>query len=255
MHQIFYFFLLVALFFTSCNDASDKGAINEDDTSGTGVKIPGKQNFQSTIDSMQTDMYVLKNSNGMTAVFTNYGGRLVSLFVPDKNGKMTDVVVGFDNIQDYVNATEPYFGATIGRYGNRIAKGKFTLDGKQYTLAINNPPNHLHGGKKGFHYIVWNATQLNDSTLELHYTSPDGEEGYPGNLDVKVTYALTADNGLAMDYEATTDKKTVINLTNHAFFNLNGEGSGTINDHLLLVNAENYTPIDSYSRFALLLVP
>ena len=245
MHQIFYFFLLVALFFTSCNDASDKGAINEDDTSGTGVKIPGKQNFQSTIDSMQTDMYVLKNKNGMTAVFTNYGGRLVSLFVPDKNGKMTDVVVGFDNIQDYVNATEPYFGATIGRYGNRIAKGKFTLDGKQYTLAINNPPNHLHGGKKGFHYIVWNATQLNDSTLELHYTSPDGEEGYPGNLDVKVTYALTADNGLTMDYEATTDKKTVINLTNHAFFNLNGEGSGTINDHLLLVNAENYTPIDS----------
>ena len=245
MHQIFYFFLLVALFFTSCNDASDKGAINEDDTSGTGVKIPGKQNFQSTIDSMQTDMYVLKNKNGMTAVFTNYGGRLVSLFVPDKNGKMTDVVVGFDNIQDYVNATEPYFGATIGRYGNRIAKGKFTLDGKQYTLAINNPPNHLHGGKKGFHYIVWNATQLNDSTLELHYTSPDGEEGYPGNLDVKVIYALTADNGLTMDYEATTDKKTVINLTNHAFFNLNGEGSGTINDHLLLVNAENYTPIDS----------
>lgn len=245
MHQIFYFFLLVALFFTSCNDASDKGAINEDDTSGTGVKIPGKQNFQSTIDSMQTDMYVLKNKNGMTAVFTNYGGRLVSLFVPDKNGKMTDVVVGFDNIQDYVNATEPYFGATIGRYGNRIAKGKFTLDGKQYTLAINNPPNHLHGGKKGFHYIVWNATQLNDSTLELHYTSPDGEEGYPGDLDVKVTYALTADNGLNMVYEATSDKKTVINLTNHAFFNLNGEGSGTINDHLLLVNAENYTPIDS----------
>src|SRR5690606_39209277 len=182
---------------------------------------------------------------GMTAVFTNYGGRIVSLFVPGKNEKMIDVIVGFDNIQDYVNATEPYFGATIGRYGNRIAKGKFTLDNKQYTLAINNPPNHLHGGTKGFHYAVWKATQLNDSTLELRYTSPDGEEGYPGKLDVKVTYALTGDNALTMNYEATTDKKTVVNLTNHAFFNLNGEGSGTINDHLLLVNAEHYTPVDS----------
>ncbi|MBA2498536.1 MAG: galactose mutarotase [Chitinophagaceae bacterium] len=246
MHKLFYIFLLTGMITASCNDASDSGPANSKDTTRIqGVKLPEKQNFQSTIDSMQTDMYVLKNKNGMTAVFTNYGGRITSLFVPAKNREMTDVIVGFDNVQDYVNATEPYFGATIGRYGNRIAKGKFTLDGKQYTLAINNAPNHLHGGTKGFQYVVWNATQLNDSTLELRYTSPDGEEGYPGKLDVKVTYGLTADNGLTMDYEATTDKKTVVNLTNHAFFNLNGEGSGTINDHMLMINAEQYTPVDS----------
>ena len=246
MHKIYFTILFAGIITASCNNASNTGSINSNDTNSVGsVKLPEKQNFESTIDSIQTAMYVLKNKNGMTAVFTNYGGRVTSLFVPGKNGVMTDVVVGFDNIQDYVNATEPYFGATIGRYGNRIAKGKFTLDNKQYTLAINIPPNHLHGGTKGFHYVVWNANQLNDSTLELRYTSPDGEEGYPGKLDVKVTYALTGDNALTMNYEATTDKKTVVNLTNHAFFNLNGEGSGTINDHLLLVNAEHYTPVDS----------
>jgi aldose 1-epimerase len=235
------------LFYISCNDSStgNQQTTTNDSTASGDVNIPDRKGFQSTIDGKQTDMYVLKNGNGMTAVFTNYGGRLASLLVPDKNGKMTDVVVGFNNVLNFANSTEPYFGATIGRYGNRIANGKFSLDGKQYTLPINNSPNTLHGGKKGFHYIVWDARQLNDSTLELTYLSKDGEEGFPGNLNVKVTYGLTSNNELTMDYEATTDKKTVVNLTNHAFFNLNGEGSGTINDHILKVNANSYTPVDS----------
>lgn len=201
--------------------------------------------FQRTIEGKTATLYHLKNSRGMTAAITNYGGRLVSLLVPDKNGKPTDVVVGFKNADDYANSTEPYFGATIGRYGNRIAKGKFSLDGKQYTLFTNNGPNTLHGGKKGFQAVVWNADQPNDSTLVLTYLSKDGEEGFPGNLNVKVVYHLTANNELKLEYEATTDKTTVVNLTNHAFFNLNGEGSGTINNHILQINASQYTPVDS----------
>ncbi|RYY10086.1 MAG: galactose mutarotase, partial [Chitinophagaceae bacterium] len=193
----------------------------------------------------QTKLFVIKNNKGMAAAITNYGGRLVGLSVPGKNDSAVDVVVGFKSVSDFVNSTEAYFGATIGRYGNRIAKGKFTLDGKEYSSSINNPPNTLHGGKKGFQAVVWNAQQDNDSTLELRYISKDGEEGYPGNLAVKVTYTLGSDNSLAIDYYAETDKKTVINLTNHAFFNLNGEGSGSILNHVLQVNADRYTPVDS----------
>jgi aldose 1-epimerase len=159
--------------------------------------------------------------------------------------RLTDVVVGFGSVEAYEKSTEPYFGATIGRYGNRIAKGKFNLDGKTYTLFTNNGANTLHGGKKGFQYVVWDAKQLNEHTLELSYLSKDMEEGFPGNLDVKVTYTLTDDNELKIDYLATTDKKTIVNLTNHAFFNLNGEGSGTILDHILQVEADNYTPVDT----------
>ncbi len=161
----------------------------------------------------------------------------------DKNGNLTDVVIGFESVNGYKNSTEPYFGATIGRYGNRIAKGKFTLDGKTYTLPLNNGPNTLHGGKKGFQDVVWDAKQLGDSALELTYLSKDGEQGFPGNLNVKVTYSLNDSNELKIHYEATTDKKTVVNLTNHAFYNLNG--SGTILNHLLMINADKYTPVDS----------
>jgi len=207
--------------------------------------IPSNATFQQTMDGKKTDLYVLKNNMGMQAAITNYGARLVSLLVPDKNGKLTDVVLGFDSVHQYQASTEPYFGATIGRYGNRIAKGKFKLDGRQYTLATNNGPNTLHGGKKGFQYVVWDAKQTGDTILELTYLSKDMEEGYPGNLRVKVIYILTNDNELKIDYEATTDKKTVVNLTNHAFFNLNGQGSGTINNHLLMINAVSYTPVDS----------
>jgi aldose 1-epimerase len=207
--------------------------------------IPDRKAFQSTIDGKQTDLYILKNSNGMTAAITNYGGRLVSLLVPDKNGTMQDVIVGYGSVAAFADSSESYFGATIGRVGNRIAKGKFTLDGKEYTLATNNGPNSLHGGQKGFNAIVWEASQPNDTSLVLHYLSKDGEEGYPGNLDVTVTYSLTSDNGFKCNYKATTDKKTVVNLTNHAYFNLNGAGSGTINNHILQINADRYTPVDS----------
>ena len=234
----------------SCNNSSSGNAANSDSTMNSTDSpmvslIPDKKNFETTIDGKQTDLYVLKNHNGMQAAITNYGGRLVSLIVPDKNGKMTDVVVGFNNVEGYQKSTEPYFGATIGRYGNRIAKGKFSLDGKQYQLSINNGVNTLHGGKKGFQDVVWNASQLNDSTLQLTYLSKDMEEGFPGNLNVKVTYSLTGDNGFKAQYEATTDKTTVVNLTNHAFFNLNGEGSGTILNHTVHIFADKYNPIDT----------
>ena len=201
--------------------------------------------FERSIDGKQTGLYTLKNKNGVQAFFTNYGGRLVSLVMPDKKGRMTDVVVGFDDVDKYRKSTEPYFGATIGRFGNRIAKGRFTLDGKEYQLSVNNGLNTLHGGKKGFQDVVWDAEQPNDRTVIFSYLSKDMEEGFPGNLNVKVTYTLTDDNTLQMDYRATTDKKTVVNLTNHAFFNLNGEGSGSILDHTLQINADRYTPVDT----------
>jgi aldose 1-epimerase len=230
---------------SACNDAkkSSTDAVQTDSTT-TALQLDSTK-FQKEIDGKKTNLYILKNKNNMQAAFTNYGGRLVSLLVPDSAGNQVDVVVGFDGIDGYSQSTEPYFGATIGRYGNRIAKGKFTLDGKEYTLATNNGQNSLHGGKKGYQYVVWDAKQPNDHTLELSYLSKDMEEGYPGNLNVKVTYTLTDDNELKMDYEATTDKRTVVNLTNHAFFNLNGEGSGTVLKHTLQIYADQFTPIDT----------
>ncbi|MBN9297532.1 MAG: galactose mutarotase [Filimonas sp.] len=235
--------VIVTMLLCACN--SQPSANTNSAVKDTLVHVPDTSKFVDTIDGKPVRLFLLKNSKGMMAAITNYGGRLVSLVVPDKNGQPTDVVVGFDSVHKYQTATEPYFGATIGRYGNRIAKAKFFLDGKQYQLFANNGPNTLHGGKKGFQYIVWDAMQQNDSTLQLTYLSPDGEEGFPGNLHVTVIYSLTADNGFKADYTATTDKRTVINLTNHAFFNLNGEGSGTINNHILQVNANSFTPVDS----------
>ena len=209
------------------------------------VNLLDKTGFQGMLDGVKTDLYVLKNANGMTATFTNYGGRLVSLQVPDKEGKMVDVVCGFSSIADYAKATEPYYGATIGRFGNRIAKGKFTLEGKQYTLFTNNGVNTLHGGKKGFQYQTFNASQPDSNTVVFTRVSKDMEEGFPGNLTVKVTYHLNAENGLDMTYDASTDKTTVVNLTNHAFFNLNGEGNGTILSHDFTIYASHITPVDS----------
>lgn len=209
------------------------------------VTLPNRADFQDTIDGKATDLFILKNKNNVQAAITNYGGRLISLLVPDKNGKMTDVVVGFGNVQDFTKGPDTFFGGTIGRYGNRIAKGKFKLEGKEYTLATNNGANSLHGGNKGFSRVVWDARQVDPQTLELTYLSKDMEEGFPGNLTTTVTYALTDDNELKITYKATTDKTTVVNLTNHAFFNLNGEGSGTILDHILQINADQYNPVDS----------
>ena len=227
----------------SCNNAGEQKSDGEDSTDTSTQQSASK--FDATIDGRKTALYTLKNTNGITLTITNYGGRFVSLMVPDSSGKMTDVVIAMDGVDAFKDATEPYLGATIGRYGNRIAKGKFKLDGQEYTLALNNGVNTLHGGKKGFQYVVWDAIQPNDSTLELSYTSPDMEEGYPGELKTKVVYSLTGDNAVKMVYTATTNKPTVVNLTNHAFFNLNGAGSGDILSHQLQIFADKYIPVDT----------
>lgn len=204
-----------------------------------------REDFQATIDGQATDLFVLRNTNGVEAAITNYGGRLVGLWVPDATGAWRDVVLGFADVQSYVNGEDTYFGALVGRYANRIRDGKFTLEGQEYTLATNNGPNHLHGGDQGFSRVVWLAEQLNEQTLQLSYQAKDLEEGYPGNLNVRVTYTLTASNELKIDYSAVTDKTTVVNLTNHTFFNLNGEGSGSILEHILQLNADKFTPVDA----------
>jgi len=227
---------------SACSNNKTESSSSQDSLS---VAMLDSAKFDTTINGKTVKMYTLTNKSNMKAVFTNLGGRIISLMVPDSAGKLTDVVVGFGSAEAYQKSTEPYFGATIGRYGNRIAKGKFTIDGKEYQSSLNNGANMLHGGKNGFQYQVWDATQPNDHTLVLSYLSKDGEEGFPGNLNVKVTYTLNDDNELKMDYEATTDKKTIVNLTNHAFFNLNGEGSGTILNHTLQIFADEYNPVDS----------
>ena len=207
------------------------------------VKLISRKNFETAIDGKKVDLYTLNNSNGLVTQITNYGGRVVSLWVPDKNGNFEDIVLGYETIEGYLESNEIYFGALIGRYGNRIANGRFILDDSTYTLAKNNGDNHLHGGKKGFNNVIWDARQISDSELELIYRSEDGEEGYPGMLDVVVIYKLTDNNELEINYTASTNKATHINLTHHSFFNLHGEGGGSINDHVLQINAEFYTPI------------
>jgi aldose 1-epimerase len=204
-----------------------------------------KEAFGS-VDAQAVDRYTLTNCNGMEVKILTYGGILQSIRVPDRHGNVVNVALGFDNLADYV-AKSPYFGCITGRYANRIALGKFTLDGVTYQLPINNPPNSLHGGTKGFDKRVWAASPVQTATtvgLELTYTSPDGEMGYPGTLKTKVTYTLTEQNQIAMNYVATTDKPTIVNLTNHTYWNLAGEGSGAIYGHVLQLNADRYTPVD-----------
>jgi aldose 1-epimerase len=204
-----------------------------------------KEKFQQTIDGKKTDLYFLKNHKIELAI-TNYGARIVSFLVPDQEGRIRDIVVGFDDLDKYIQAEERYYGAIVGRYANRIAKGKFVLDNRGYVLATNNGANHLHGGAKGFQDVVWNVAKTSNETLTLKYLSKDGEEGYPGNLDAMVQYTLKG-NDLEIYFSASTDKNTVFNITNHSFFNLNGQGSGSILDHQLMINADHYTPIDETS--------
>jgi aldose 1-epimerase len=201
--------------------------------------------FGQTKDGTPVYVYTLRNAKGAEARISNYGGLVVSLKVPDKNGKLSDVVLGYDNLSDYIKET-PYFGALIGRYGNRIAKGRFTLDGKEYALATNNYPNALHGGIKGFDKVVWEPTFLASQkgpALKLKYLSKDGEEGYPGNLSVTAVYTLTDDNALKLEFTATTDQDTVVNLTHHSYFNLAGKDS--ILNHIVMIPADKYTPVDT----------
>jgi aldose 1-epimerase len=204
-----------------------------------------KAAFEKTLDGKQISLWTLKNKNGAEMCVTNYGGKVVSLFVPDKNNNFIDVVTGFDCIDKYLKSGEIYFGAAIGRVGNRIALGKFSLNGTEYHLPINNGPNSLHGGPKGFHAVVWDAKQIDKSTLELSYLAKDTEEGYPGNLLSKIIYKLTDDNEFSIEYYATTDKPTVCNLTHHSYFNLSGEGNETILDHVLQIPADSFTPTDA----------
>jgi aldose 1-epimerase len=211
--------------------------------------------FGTLADGTEIDIYTLTNSLGMEVTVLTYGGILQSIKVPDRRGRLANVTLGFDNLDDYVERNDPYFGTITGRYANRIAEGRFTLDGVEYQLDINNPPNHLHGGFVGFDKQVWEVTDTfkdrNSVGLELFYLSEEGEggegegEGYPGNLATTVTYTLTNDNEIVMHYFATTDAPTVVNLTNHAYWNLAGEGSGSIDGHLLKLNASHYTPVDA----------
>jgi aldose 1-epimerase len=235
--------LMVVTAAVALNGCTKKG----DDQEKGKMDIP-KGSFGTTKDGQAVDIYTLKNANGAMAKITNYGGIVTELYMPDKAGKMADIVCGFKTLAEY-EAGHPYFGSLIGRYGNRIAKGKFTLDGKEYTLATNNNAiNHLHGGDVGFDKKVWSAQAIGTDDgvgLKLTYVSPDGEEGYPGTLTSTVTYVLTNANELRISYKATTDKPTILNLTHHGYFNLTGHDSGDILDHVMMITADNYTPVDA----------
>jgi aldose 1-epimerase len=206
-----------------------------------------EESFRSTHKGKQVNLYTLKNRNGLIAQITNYGAIIVSIHVPDRNGNLADIVQGYDTADEYINGNSPYMGAICGRCANRIAKGKFSLLGGQYTLAVNNGPNHLHGGITGFSKVVWDIVKFSGTDVQMEYLSPDGDEGYPGNLKVWVTYTLTDENELRFDYHVTTDKTTVVNLASHSYFNLAGEGSGSVYDQLLMINSDLYTPTDETS--------
>ncbi|MEL6695924.1 MAG: aldose epimerase family protein [Bacteroidota bacterium] len=230
--------ILTALWIFSCQDTAYQ---QKKEKLGEPV-MPNPSGFQG---ENGTDLFILEHDAGIKAAITNYGGRLVSLWLKDRDGKWRDIVLGFDNLSQFKEVSERYYGATIGRYGNRIAKGSFQLNGTTYQLPKNNGPNTLHGGPEGFHEQIWEATPKGPHALTLQYQSPDGEMGFPGSLLISVEYSLTDDPGLNISYHVKTDQPTVVNLTNHAFFNLNGEGSGTINDHVLMIPAEYFTPVDS----------
>ncbi len=227
-------FLLILVFLNnlSCNMKND-------------IKLLNKSDFQKNIDGKKTDLFVLRNKNGVISEITNYGARVVSLWVPDLNGSFDDIVLGCSTLDDYISIKERYFGATIGRYANRIKNGKFKINNTDFILKKNNGPNHLHGGNIGYNDVVWEGKQLDNQTVEFKYLSKNMEEGYPGNLNVKVIYHLSDQNELKIEYFANTDEPTYVNLTHHSFFNLLGAGNGNINDHLLYINAKSFTPIDS----------
>lgn len=242
----FYAAMLAAglLSLAACNQSSNKTETNMTDSTAA-TQLPVAKDFEKTIDGKEVKLFTLKNSKGVEAAITNYGGRLVSLLVPGKDGKPVDVIAGPAGVEGFESAKPNFYGATIGRYGNRIGSAKFTLEGKEYKLPANNGPNTLHGGKDGFDVKVWDAKQIDGQTIELSYTSADGEEGFPGNLKTTVVYKLTDDNAVEISYTATTDKATVVNLTNHSFFNLNGVGSGDILKHTLQIAADGITPVDT----------
>ncbi len=228
------------MFTMSCNNNNPSPATTESSTPSAITK----ENF-GEVDGKPVFLYTLHNKNGIEVSISNYGGTVTKWMAPDKNGKKSSIVLGFDSLSGYL-AKPPYFGALIGRYGNRIAKGKFKIDTSTYTLATNNGKNHLHGGLKGFDKVVWDASSVDSvPALTLNYTSKDGEEGYPGNLKVTVLYTLTDENELSIEYNAETDKTTPVNLTNHSYFNLTGDVNNNILNHVLMIKADYYTPVDT----------
>jgi aldose 1-epimerase len=229
-------FLSIA-FFSSCHESKpgEKEIV---------VSENGNKSFYGTIEKDSVYAYTIKNKKGMLAIISNYGGTLLELWTADKSGSKGNVILGFDSLPGYLQKANPYFGALIGRYANRIRHGAFTIDGSQYTLALNDHGNSLHGGEKGFDKVIWTVNQVNDSSVALSYLSRDGEEGYPGNFNVKVVYTLTAGNGLQIDYTALSDKKTPVNLTNHAYFNLSAGQDSTILGEELTIYASKYTPVN-----------
>lgn len=208
-----------------------------------------REDFQSEIKGKKTDLFILKNANGCEVAVTNYGGAVLAIMVPDKDGKMGNVILGHDSIQNVVNSPEPFLSTLIGRYGNRIKDGQFILDGKVYQLAVNNGPNALHGGPTGFHARIWDAMMIDPQCLELHYTSSYGEEGFPGELNMTVRYSLTDDDAFVIEYKGFTNRRTIVNMTHHAFFNLSGAAvhTPTIDDNICIINANHYIPIDETS--------
>jgi aldose 1-epimerase len=240
--------LATAVLLGACgDDAPAPGNESANDSQTPRSAAVNEAPFGVTPDGQQVSIYTLTNASGIEAKVINYGGIITSLRVPDREGNLEDVVLGFEELDGYVSE-HPYFGAIIGRYGNRIAGGSFTLDGESYRLPVNNGPNSLHGGEQGFDKVVWTAEPFENERgqgLVLTYTSPDGDQGYPGTLQARVTYTLTDRNELVFDYHATTDKATPINLTQHTYFNLAGDGSGSILNHEIMLNASRFTPVDS----------
>lgn len=233
------------LFLASCGAKKEEANTASEDSVAT-ESLVVREPFGEMPDGKNVTLYTLKNKNGLTMGVINYGGIIVSLKAPDKNGTFEDVVLGFDSLSDYIK-NNPYFGAIVGRFGNRIANAKFTLDGQEHTLAANDGANHLHGGIKGFDKVYWEIAvidSLDQPSIKLSYVSPDGEEGYPGTLDVEVVYTLTNEDALQIDYTATTDKKTVLNLTQHSYFNLSGNMEEDILDDILMINADTFLPVN-----------
>jgi aldose 1-epimerase len=208
--------------------------------------LPRKVDFEHVLDGLKVSLFVLQNKNGVKVSLTNYGARIVSLITPDSHGKMSDIVLGYNTLHEYLDSEEPYFGATVGRCCNRISNARFVLDGKVIDLTANKGTDHLHGGKRGFHTVVWDVISEGEHEVTFQYLSKDGEEGYPGNLKVQVTYSLNNLNELGIRYTANTDKKTVLNLTNHAFFNLSGAGDDSVGDHVIQINADSYLPVNEF---------
>ena len=245
MKQIQLLLISFVLFNTACNNNDNtENKTDKKEAASSDMKAGITEKPFGTFEQKPVTEYAITNANGMQVSVINYGGAVTKLITPDKNGTMGDVITGFESLDGYLQKGVPYFGALIGRYGNRIANAKFVLDGKTYTLAANNKGNSLHGGNKGYDKVYWNIDKQGDSSLKLTYDSKDGEEGYPGNLKVEVIYTLTADNSLKIQYTAITDKPTPVNLTNHAYFNLSAGKDSTILNHQLELKADKYIPVN-----------